>query len=396
LAGQLLLSCVALAFGCAAAELAARAYYGGKRALTAAKPRFDPRSGDAFNDPSDFYGRYDTFATVEYHPFLGYVPIPKHRGNGYYTNVHHCRHDEDFPAEKPAGERRVFVLGGSTAWGAAVRQEDLYTAWAERRLRAREPRRRSRVVAAGVRSYCSVQERIFAENLLVDLSPDVIVLFTGWNDSYFGYSGTDTPRYVDQMGFGQAVARSAELQSQRITAASLQPPVYEDYDLKLRFLWDVARYKLRYGTPQALARAIEGQALPLSRVTGILERNAAILADLGRRQGFTVVLYLQPSIYCTAKTLSAWEREVVRQGETTYIGFPDYNRRAYGEYRRRLPEQAQRAGYVFVDGDEAIRAERLGVFADHVHFGSRGQQRIGEHLAEALAGLAEGRKATPE
>ena len=99
------------------------------------------------------------------------------------------------------------------------------------------------------------------------------------------------------------------------------------------------------------------------------------------------MLYLQPSIYDTRKALSGWERLVVERAEQQFVGFPEYNRKVYAAYRRSLPERAEKDGYLFVDGDLAIAAEAKGVFADHVHLGSRGNRLVGQHLAGVLERL---------
>jgi lysophospholipase L1-like esterase len=383
---NLLLAASALIVSAVSGELLLRGYYGVKHSAQAPRARIDPQSSDAYDDPADFYGRYDTSARVEYSTYLGYQPTPRFEGRGYRTNVHSLRHQEDFPPARQPGELRTFVTGGSTAWGAGVRQEQLYSSVAEAALRQSFPGRRVVVAAAGVRGYCSVQERILVENSLLRLSPNVVVMFSGWNDSYFGYSGTDILAQQDQMGFGSLVARNRgdRLPQER----GLEPPLYEDYALKLRFVADVALYKWRYGRPVLLEQAIERHALPVEQVLETLALNAAILADLGKRRDFKLVLYLQPSIYDTRKALSGWERLVVLRAEQQYVGFPEYNRKVYAAYRRSLPERAEKDGYLFVDGDLAIAAEAKAVFADHVHLGSRGNRLVGQHLAGVLERLA--------
>lgn len=369
----------------AGGELLLRAYYGVKHWAQAPRERIDPRSSDAYDDPADFYGRYDTSSQVEYSTYLGYVPTPRFEGRGYRTNIHSVRYHEDFPAAKEAGELRVFVTGGSTAWGAGVRQEQLYSALAETTLQRSLSGRKVRVVAAGVRAYCSVQERIFVENLLVRLSPDMLIMFSGWNDSYFGYSGKDILVQQDHMGFGKIVARTRGDRPPQ--ERGLEPPVYEDYPLKLGFVADVAFYLWRYGRPAELAQAVDRHAVPVEQVVETLLGNVSILADLGRRQGFRVVFYLQPSIYQTAKRLSGWERSIVERAEQQYVGFPEYNRRVYRAYRRILPARADKEGYLFVDGDAAIADEGASVFADHVHFGSRGNRLLARHLSQVAERL---------
>ncbi len=107
------------------------------------------------------------------------------------------------------------------------------------------------------------------------------------------------------------------------------------------------------------------------------------------------MFYLQPTIYATEKALSPHEREMAAAAERLYLGYPEYSRATYSLYRRELPAHAARECYEFVDGDEAIRGESKSVFVDHVHFGSRGNRLLGEHLAARIPGWLTGSAACP-
>lgn len=344
-------------------------------------------SSDAYDDSSDYYGKHATNPTIDYSTYLGYVSRAGVSGAGYRTNVHHARYDEDFPVRKPRGEMRVFVTGGSTAWGQGVSQGQTFAARAELRFRAEQPGRKVRVVSTGVTAYGSVQERIMVENLLLPLGPDWIVMFSGWNDSYFGYSGKDILREQDFMKYRDVLAQRRPGVAPPPGQPAIYPPEYEEYASKLLYFIDVRLFSLRYPNLEVLTRAVRRQSLPPERVVETLEGNLEILADLGRRQGFRLLFYLQPSIYSTAKTLSRREASLVEAARSLYAGFGGYNQTVYAAYRSRLPELARSRCFVFVDGDAAIRDETGSVFVDHAHFGSRGNRLIGEHLHETLSRL---------
>jgi len=88
---------------------------------------------------------------------------------------------QDFPLDKSDDEFRVFVLGGSSAYGFPWGAQRSFTAVLERSLQAALPGREVHVVNAAAMSYGSHRLRILTHELL-DYSPDVLLLYTGHNE----------------------------------------------------------------------------------------------------------------------------------------------------------------------------------------------------------------------
>jgi len=90
------------------------------------------------------------------------------------SNSHGLR-GPDFPLAKPAGERRVLVLGDSIGFGYLLPEEDSMPAVLERQL---EDRRLGpvRVVNAAMPGNGIRNERQFLEHRGIAMSPDVVVL----------------------------------------------------------------------------------------------------------------------------------------------------------------------------------------------------------------------------
>ncbi len=89
--------------------------------------------------------------------------------------------EQTFPLEKTDDELRVFVLGGSSAFGFPWGAELAFPARLERALQASLPDRDVHVVNAAAMSYGSHRLRILAHELL-DYAPDLLVLYTGHNE----------------------------------------------------------------------------------------------------------------------------------------------------------------------------------------------------------------------
>src|ERR1043165_6329241 len=144
-------------------------------------------------DPCDAKGQcytsQDEIAKMEYDTFVGYVPTENESGVGWKTNVDHFRYDETFFEKKPKNEFRIFVTGGSAAWGAGVKQNQTFAYLLEKKLAVIYPQKKIRVIIAAAGAWTSAQEKVFIFNYVKKFSPDMIIMFSGWNDIYHAYTG---------------------------------------------------------------------------------------------------------------------------------------------------------------------------------------------------------------
>ena len=99
--------------------------------------------------------------------------IPEHRRTHFRP--------ESFSARKPAGEYRIFCVGGSTVQGRPFAIETSFTSWLELHLRAAEPGRRWDVINCGGISYASYRLVPIVREVLAH-SPDLLVIYTGHNE----------------------------------------------------------------------------------------------------------------------------------------------------------------------------------------------------------------------
>src|SRR5262249_54590414 len=83
---------------------------------------------------------------------------------------------------KPVGRRRIVVLGGSAVFGTgASSDEATFPARLQAALRARSGRE-VEVVNGGAPAYVSGQELARLIYEVVDLEPDVVIVYDGFND----------------------------------------------------------------------------------------------------------------------------------------------------------------------------------------------------------------------
>ena len=138
-----------------------------------------------------------------------------------------CFRPEWFAARKPAGEYRIFCLGGSTVQGRPYGIETSFTTWLELNLRLAEPGRKWRVVNCGGVSYASYRLVPILKEVL-GREADMIILYSGHNefleDREYGQI-RDRPRWIAEPWELLARTRTYNLLQEgylRVTGESLQ------------------------------------------------------------------------------------------------------------------------------------------------------------------------------
>jgi hypothetical protein len=121
-------------------------------------------------------------------PFVGFSAVrplfvPTADGSRYEiarNRLSHFRPD-GFAHPKPAGEFRIFVLGGSTVQGRPYSIETSFTSWLELSLEAADPSRPWQVVNCGGVSYATYRLAPILDEVL-GYQPDLIVFYEGHNE----------------------------------------------------------------------------------------------------------------------------------------------------------------------------------------------------------------------
>lgn len=135
------------------------------------------------------YDRYVLFTTIDPkefawtpHQYLVYYPTPNYRKGQTFHNALGYRNDE-ISLEKPNNVYRIVALGGSSTYD--IRIEDnkkTFTAQLERLLTEQYGYQNVEVINAGVPGYNSWEILINLEFRVLDLNPDLVIIYEGTND----------------------------------------------------------------------------------------------------------------------------------------------------------------------------------------------------------------------
>jgi len=113
----------------------------------------------------------------EYDPLLFWRLKPRTGDENKAVNAYGLRGPEI--EDKAPDEFRILSLGESTTYGWKIDFRDCYSSLLETRLREQ---RQARVINAGMPGYTTFQGRVFLEHRGMQLDPDVVVLYFGFND----------------------------------------------------------------------------------------------------------------------------------------------------------------------------------------------------------------------
>ena len=153
------------------------------------------------------YDRYVLFTSLDSkdyawtpHPYLAYSPTPNYRKGQTFHNSLGFRNDEFF-LEKPDGSYRIVALGGSSTYDVSIKDNhSTFTAQLEKLLKEDYGYQDVQVINAGVPGYNSWEILVNLEFRVLDLDPDLVIVYEGVNDVHArlvlpsAYRGDDSGR----------------------------------------------------------------------------------------------------------------------------------------------------------------------------------------------------------
>lgn len=116
------------------------------------------------------------------HPYLSYYLTPDYRDSLTSHNSLGYR-GKEIESVKAAGIYRIALLGGSTTYDTSIKDNDkTFAAQLEKILRDKYGYARLEVINAGVGAYTSWESLVNLEFRVLDLDPDLVVVYHAMND----------------------------------------------------------------------------------------------------------------------------------------------------------------------------------------------------------------------
>lgn len=291
-------------------------------------------------------------------PGVGAAPAPGRYANATISEQQ-FRRREPVVVPKPTGVIRIFLTGGSTAFGCgAPDDERTISGYLERELQVRTARD-VEVIDAANPAWASTHERSWIIDRLVDFQPDLVISLSGNNDVHWGAKGRNV--------------------------LFMRTYAEEHFFDELSWLYARAHERLPDVVPISEERV--APELVARRLARNVRQSLHALGDQGARYLFA----LQPDLAVTRKPLTRkerWQRRIM--DDRFGPGAVEYFRESYGAIRGAL-ERLAADGLVVADLTDAFDDTPTGqeVFLDSYHFGDRGNDILARRLATAVAPLIE-------
>lgn len=323
------------------------------------EPKLRKKTGVGTSEQSRFLS-----TPTEFVPYVDGFNVKNWVSQNLNTNSFGFRTSRELSTTKSANEKRIFVLGGSAAigWGATS-DETTFALQLERRLQEKE--QETYVFNAGCDGYNSNQEWVLMATKIMDLKPDLIVLFDGYNDLYYSMSRQWTPEYniysaqiLHQISFHPWYLHSALLRT---------------IDAKTK-LSRLRRSQVGYS----------GIFRP--EYFDVYSKNLRKIQWAAARERAQVLVVLQPHFLIAERDLPTHEKKIFDDGHDVnmYPNYSDLIRKLYTVAREGLRKADVLEPWTFADANDWFKGNPNHLFLDEVHLTDAGHTIVASELASIL------------
>jgi lysophospholipase L1-like esterase len=334
---------------------------------------------------------------------------PGYRGNEVRLNEAGFRRDSNILPQKPPNTIRIFLLGGSVAYGAETLYPEIDDRWRinnhqtidydlERRLNAAYPGNHWEVINAAVKGYLLNQDLALYLSAVQRYHPDYLILLDGVNDlfsllrrpdTYDGYSRAGLGDEFD--GLTSPVSMSLQFVSSTwlLDRSSLYRQIRES--VSRRHQLHARRERVREAEVhphRGLAGMTEDEQkqyrLAAAEIGGYL-RPVRQIHGLAAIEGTRTLFALQPQIAISRKGFTKIESKLLeywmKLDRSLYVyGFQTLYPRLSSE----LSDGARAEGYQFVDLTGVFDHTNAQAFTDYCHLTPAGNQAVAKALFDSL------------
>lgn len=308
-------------------------------------------------------------------PVTGYRLLPSKRyrlWDGWVTiDRNGFRSTTDVPRTKPAGRRRLMLVGGSTVFGWGVGDDEHLGAYLQTALDTASGADTWEVINAGVPYFASFQELNWYLHVLHAFQPDLLVILHGRNDAIYAVMDGSAWQPVDAGNVGEIPFYLPDL-------TEPTTPFLEST------LTRIALYRRLYAPFKEPSRTTLNEPGPSTAPAGPVDprfidqfaRHSAILAREAAVAGTQTLFALQPVIHVARAPVGEEERFMDR------VTFCRTAMRSVWPALR-ASAAAQREPR-HLDLTEIFREVPEPVYLDHCHYTPTGNRLLAERLAKMI------------
>ncbi|HUK21868.1 MAG TPA: SGNH/GDSL hydrolase family protein [Gemmatimonadales bacterium] len=332
-------------------------------------------------------------------PYKNVLPTPNYVDTrGVHHNAQGFRRATEVPVTKPAGTYRIFLMGGSTAYGlggmwpqlqrqfVVVRDSETISAYLERLLQDSLPGRKIEVINAAITSTWTHHHLIYLNQTILQYHPDMVLFLDGYNDFYFHDEGHDQFESYPYQSQSALIMGEPTLYSLLYMDAWWLFRRSAFANLTMRALRTVKQLLERHTnrTPVDINQAMAGlrdvfprSALTMDRRIGLILRDAGVRA----------VFMLQPMLILERdrKPMPSIERKLFDFEVASYL--PNYEQfmlQAVPYVRAQEEATARDVGATFLDLTGLYAGVSRQTFTDYCHLTPLGNAILARYVASRI------------
>jgi lysophospholipase L1-like esterase len=338
----------------------------------------------------------------EFDDYKNIRPTPYyHNTKGIYHNGEGFRRSEETPLAKEEGSYRIFIMGGSTAYGlgslskygqekySVIRNDETIDHYLEKFLEGRTPYKKVEVINAAITSQMSHHHLIYLNQTILKYHPDMIIFIDGFNDYYPYTKGFDQFRdYAYRERVHQYMAEpsiSAWLgytgwwlfrKSHFVhVAGKTLLPIWQ-------WVKSIGHRRARMNVDVALANLRKNAR---NNFLKMVERNSLIL----KNEGVVAVFTVQPEIeFKQSKMFTKMEQDILQEMNTHWaINYSEFKNRARPMVLEWLRQVTGRTGSFLIDLTDPFGGLDEDAYTDYCHLTPAGNKRLAEYLGERVLPL---------
>jgi len=199
--------------------------------------------------------------------------------------------------EKPENTFRVFLVGGSTAFGAGATSDDsTITGFLQKKFDNLKLPKKIQIINAGISSSTSFEETYYIKHTLIQLEPDLIIIYDGFNDAQYRVLSDPI------ISKNEEVKESDEFKFKNF-------PFY-------RTPW-VIHDLLSSRTPHNdNSKRVDNDST--ETIISLWKSRVKEICQLGKEKEFTTVIAVQPSLITGSKNLSDYEFQYIAKTDLDF------------------------------------------------------------------------------
>ena len=311
------------------------------------------------------------------------------------------RRSSEVSKTKPANTYRIFLMGGSTAYGtgglwphlqrdfAVIKNTETIDAYLERILGEAIPGKRIEVINAAITSTWTHHHLIYLNQTILGYDPDMVLFLDGYND--FFHASPDH----DQFGSFLYTTQASGILGEPTLGALFRANAWWFYrrsalayvtvrSLRTMKLLVMSPFTERDRPPMNVDRAMANLEQVFPRSALAMQRRIALTL---RDVGVVPVFMMQPMLILERghKPMPEMEQRLFQFNVESYLpNYEQFIRRAVDMVHQRETAMASELGAQFIDLTGIYGGVKEQIYTDYVHLTPRGNELLARFVADKL------------